>query len=102
MAKPMVMIMLKGAALVLLLAAGPDVMGQYQLVREDPFAALSSTLVTRQAAACDGEFAHLRCPVGAKVHIFFFCILSSRKNSINNLCPSDILSNLHSARLCSL
>ena len=41
--------------------------GQYQLVREDPFAALSATLVTKQAAACDGEFAHLRCPIGAKV-----------------------------------
>ena len=54
--------------------------GQYQLVREDPFAALSATLVTRQAAACDGEFAHLRCSVGAKVeddrlHFFYYFFL---------------------------
>ena len=41
--------------------------GQYQLVREDPFAQLSSTLQTWQSAACDGEFTHLRCPEGAKV-----------------------------------
>ena len=42
--------------------------GQYQLVRQDPFASLSATLVTKQSAACDGEFAHLRCPAGAQVN----------------------------------
>ena len=41
--------------------------GQYQLVRQDPFASLSATLVTKQSAGCDGEFAHLRCPPGAQV-----------------------------------
>ena len=40
---------------------------QYQLVREDPFATLSATLQTRQAAACDGEVLSLDCPHGTKV-----------------------------------
>ena len=40
---------------------------QYQLVREDPFAQLSATLQTRQAAACDGEVLGLDCPRGTKV-----------------------------------
>ena len=53
----------------LVMVCSRSVDGQYQLVREDPFAALSATLVTKQAAACDGEFAHLRCPIGAKVQI---------------------------------
>lgn len=56
------------AVLVIVVAAARPAAPQYQLVREDPFAALSSTLVTQQAAACDNEFAHLRCPKGAKVN----------------------------------
>ena len=32
-----------------------DVLAGYNVVRKDPFAALSETLVTRQRAACDGE-----------------------------------------------
>ena len=45
---------------------------QYQLVRQDPFASLSATLTTKQSAACDGEFAHLRCPEGSQVRGAFY------------------------------
>ena len=34
-----------------------DVISCYNVVRKDPFASLSETLVTRQRAACDGESA---------------------------------------------
>ena len=32
-----------------------DVVSSYNVVRKDPFASLSETLVTRQRAACDGK-----------------------------------------------
>ena len=55
---------------VLVLLAGLTGTGQsqYQLVREDPFAQLSGSLQTRQAAACDGEILGLDCPHGSKVN----------------------------------
>ena len=51
---------------------------QYQLVREDPFAQLSSTLQTWQSAACDGEFTHLRCPEGSKVILTIYRVLNKK------------------------
>ncbi len=44
---------------------------QYNVRREDPFAALSATLQTYQEAACDGQTLSLECPEGTKIAIQF-------------------------------
>ena len=49
--------MARGCVTLLLLL---DVISCYNVVRKDPFASLSETLVTRQRAACDGELANQR------------------------------------------
>ena len=36
----------------------------YNVVRKDPFASLSETLVTHQRAACDEDVLQLQCPSG--------------------------------------
>ncbi len=54
----------------LLTAAGPPAsVAQYSVRRQDPFAALSATLRTRQQAACDGQELTLECPQGTKISI---------------------------------
>ena len=62
--------LVSGVVLVLLAGFTRTGNSQYQLVREDPFAQLSGSLETRQAAACDGEILALDCPHGSKVCIF--------------------------------
>ena len=40
-----------------------NVVSGYNVVRKDPFASLSETLVTRQRAACDGELSQLEAGI---------------------------------------
>ena len=44
-----------GHCVTLILLLILNVVSGYNVVRKDPFASLSETLVTRQRAACDGE-----------------------------------------------
>ena len=38
----------------------------YNVVRRDPYAHLSESVVTRQRAACDGDILQLECPARTK------------------------------------
>ena len=49
------------ATLLLCIAGHSD---SYNVVRKDPFASLSETLVTHQRAACDEDVLQLQCPSG--------------------------------------
>ena len=40
-----------------------------QIERRDPLAELSSSLSTRQSAACDGDTLHMECPAATKISI---------------------------------
>ena len=40
-----------------------------QIERRDPLAELSSSLSTRQSAACDGDSLHMECPAATKISI---------------------------------
>ena len=40
-----------------------------QIERRDPLAELSSSLSTRQSAACDGDTLHMECPQATKISI---------------------------------
>ena len=41
----------------------------YNVIRKNPFASLSDTLVTKQQAACDGDILMLECPAKTKISI---------------------------------
>ena len=41
----------------------------YNVIRKDPFASLSETLVTHQTASCDGDVLHMECPPATKISI---------------------------------
>lgn len=62
-----------------------DVITCYNVVRKDPFASLSETLVTRQRAACDGDILVLDCPARTKVSIQL--VLYGRSAPSSQVCP---------------
>jgi len=63
-------------------------MSQYQVVRRDPLAELSSTLHTRQSAACDGEELKMECPSGTKISIQL--VQYGRLTPDDQVCPANI------------
>ena len=62
-----------------------DVTTGYNVIRKDPFASLSETLVTYQNASCDGDILHMECPPGTKISIQL--VLYGRKARSDEICP---------------
>jgi len=62
-----------------------DVVSSYNVVRKDPFASLSETLVTRQRAACDGDILVLECPARTKISIQL--VIYGRSAPSSQVCP---------------
>ena len=57
----------------------------YNVIRRDPFARLSETLVTHQNASCDGDILHMSCPTGTKISLQL--VLYGRKAPSDKICP---------------
>ena len=74
--------MTSGAALLIVLAT---LCHGYNVVRRDPFASLSDTLVTKQNAACDGDILVLECTPRTKITIQL--VLYHRTAPSSALCP---------------
>ena len=64
---------------VLLITAG------YNVIRKDPFASLSSTLVSQQKASCDGEILQMSCPPATKISLQL--VLYGRQAPTDQICP---------------
>ena len=60
----------------------------YNVVRKDPFASLSSTLVTHQKASCDGDILAMSCPAGTKISLQL--VLYGRQAPTDKICPPTL------------
>ena len=58
----------------------------YNVIRKDPFASLSETLVTHQTASCDGDVLHMECPPATKISIQL--VLYGRQAPSDKVCPA--------------
>ena len=58
----------------------------YNVIRKDPFASLSETLVTHQTASCDGDLLHMECPSATKISIQL--VLYGRQAPSEKVCPA--------------
>ena len=58
----------------------------YNVIRKDPFASLSETLVTHQTASCDGDILHMECPPATKISIQL--VLYGRQAPSDKVCPA--------------
>ena len=58
----------------------------YNVIRKDPLASLSETLVTHQTASCDGDVLHMECPPDTKISIQL--VLYGRQAPSEKVCPA--------------
>jgi len=66
----------------------------YNVVRRDPYAIISETIVTRQRASCDGDILQLSCPSGTKISIQL--VLYGRSAPSSELCePTSNLPRIY-------
>ena len=73
--------------LVSILCLSPIIPGSgYNVIRKDPFASLSETLVTHQTASCDGDILHMECPPATKISIQL--VLYGRQAPSDTVCPA--------------